>query len=157
MRRKKSKDVDSVNIAPRGGKRGPKPRATKGRARDHAEADPLPPVDWMALAIEHFPEPGPMRDACYRDLVSLAEREDALRIECLAGSQVAARAANETIRVRAIRMGWIKTGPKPATKANVGAPHFADLPMFTDAEPEADDVDVNAQLEQSFGTSDDSK
>lgn len=157
MTKKKKPSLDDVNTAPRGGKRGKKSPAIREAARDHADADPLPKVDWMALAVDRFPEPGPARDACYRDLVSLAEREEALRIECLAGSQVAARAANETIRVRAQIMGWIKTGPKPASKTDVGSPQFADLPMFTDAEPEADDIDVNAQLEQSFGTSDDSK
>lgn len=126
--------------------------AVKDKARDQAEAEPLPTVDWLALAIEQYPEPGPARDACYRDLIGLAEREEALRIECMAGSQVAARAANEVVRVRAQRMGWVQSGkatPKPV------ASQFADLPMFTDAEPVADDVDMNARLEQSFGATDD--
>lgn len=157
MRRKKAATLDDVNNAPRGNKRGPKSKAIKAKAREHADREQLPPVDWMALAVERFPEPGPARDTCYRDLVSLAEREDALRIEYMAGSMVAARAANETVRVRAQLMGWVKPGPKPGAKADAGGPQFADLPMFTDAEPEADDVDVNAALEQSFGTPDEGK
>lgn len=154
--KKKPKHPEDINSTPRGGKRGRKAFDVKEKAHDFADASPLPTVDWMALAIAHYPDPGPMRDACYRDLVALAEREDALRVECLAGSQVAARAANETIRVRAIRMGWIKTGPKPKEKPDAGH-QYADLPMFVDAEPQADDIDVNDQLEQSFKATDDGK
>lgn len=155
--KKKPKRPESINSAPRGGKRGRKMLDVKEKAQDFADENPLPPIDCMALAVERFPEPGASRDAFYRDLVNLAEREGALRVECLAGSQVAARAANEVIRLRALIMGWIKTGPKPAAKPDAGSPQYADLPMFTDAEPQTDDVDVNAALEQSFKATDDGK
>jgi hypothetical protein len=155
VRRKKSKAVDSVNIAPRGGKRGPKPKGTKEKAQQYADDNPIHAVDPDALAIELVPEPGARRELAKRIAKTLLEQNEALRIEVLAGSQVAARANNETMRIMASLAGLITTGPKIAHKKGSVEDDDGPEPVFVGFEDDAaDDVDLNDALEKQFGTAD---
>lgn len=156
MKRNKAKAVDSVNVAPRGGKRGPKPKGIKEKAQQYADDNPIHAVDPDALAIELVPEPGARRELAKRIARTLLEQNEALRIEVLAGSQVAARANNETMRIMASLAGLITTGPKTlGKKGREAEDDDGPEPTFIGFEDDAaDDVDLNESLEKQFGTAD---
>jgi hypothetical protein len=151
--KKKPKRPESINSAPRGGKRGPKPKGIKEKAQQYADDNPIHAVDPDALAIELVPEPGAKQELAKRIAKTLLEQNEALRIEVLAGSQVAARANNETMRIMASLAGLITTGPKTGNRKDKEE-DYTPSPTIELDDDAADDVDLNDSLEKQLGSTD---
>jgi hypothetical protein len=138
--------IEKLNSNPRGSTRGPKAPTAKARARAYADDHPIHAVDPDALAAELVPEPGARQELVKRIGKTLLEQNEALRVEVLAGSQTAARANNETMRILASLAGLITVGPKPKTKPEQKEDEDdGPEPEFVGADA-ADDVDLDGHV-----------